>query len=215
MIETVLFDLDGTILDTNELIIESFIHVMEGKMDPPLTRERLIHQMGKPLAMQMRYFSGRGEQEPVDDLIREYRAYNLRRHDELVRPFPYVKEVLQSLKDSGIRLGVVTSKIRLTSDKGLTLCGIKDYMETIVTIEDVQHAKPHPEPVLEALKRMNAKPETALMVGDSPFDIESAHQAGVQAVGVAWSLKGAEVLSKYNPEYVIDDMRELLKIVQQ
>lgn len=165
MIKTVLFDLDGTILDTNELIIESFMHAMKGKSFRPLTREWLIQHMGKPLVTQLRYFSGRGEEEPVDDLMKVYRAYNLMRHDDLVRAFPGVKEVLQQLDDMGITMGVVTSKIRLTSEKGLALCGLKDYMKCIVTVEDVVHAKPHPEPIEQALRLLNAEPESTLMLG--------------------------------------------------
>ncbi|MFD2671014.1 pyrophosphatase PpaX [Marinicrinis sediminis] len=215
MINTVLFDLDGTILDTNELIIESFMHVMEGRSFKPLTRDWLIQHMGKPLNTQLRYFTNRAEEEDVEDLVKLYRTYNLERHDDLVRAFPHTLEVCEALKQQGVRMGVVTSKVRLTSEKGLRLCKLMDYMDTIVTVEDVQHPKPHPEPVLRALQEMNAEPGQTLMVGDSPYDIEAANRAGVRSVAVSWSLKDKELLQTFQPYTIIEDMNELLHLVNK
>lgn len=210
MMKTVLFDLDGTIIDTNELIIQSFLHVLQGQTPGFLTREHIIPHMGKPLEDQIRSFSGRDQ---VDDLITAYREYNMKRHDELVREFPYVREVLAMLHQHGIHMGIVTTKMRNTTAMGLKLCGLDKYMEAIVTLEDVKHPKPHPEPVLRAMGLLQAKPDTTIMVGDSPYDIEAANQAGVISVGVAWSLKGANHLRQFRPAHIIHDMRELIKIV--
>jgi pyrophosphatase PpaX len=210
MIHTILFDLDGTILDTNELIIQSFLHTFQGVTAEPVTREHIIPNMGRPLREQMVFFSGR---EEVDDLILKYREYNLRRHDELVTAFPYVPETMARLKAAGFKLGVVTSKIRKTTEMGLRLTGIFEHFDTIVTVEEVERAKPHPEGILKALQALGAEASEALMVGDSHYDIEAAHHAGVPSVGVSWSLKGIEYLKAYNPTYVIDDIRELLPIV--
>jgi len=209
MIRTVLFDLDGTILDTNELILRSFLHVLQGKTPKPLTREDIIPHMGGTLAEQMRYFSGR---EEVDDLIAGYREYNLAKHDELVREFPHVTEVLSQLKDRGIRLGVVTSKLRFTADLGLRHCNLDRWMDVVITADDVENPKPAPDPILLALRRLGEKPETAMMVGDSHFDLLAAKRAGVVSVAVAWSLKGTDVLRRYEPDFIINDMRELLDL---
>ena len=118
-------------------------------------------------------------------------------HDDLVKPFPHTHEVLEQLKAAGYRLGVVTTKIRMSTDKGLRLTGLYDYMEAIVTVDDVQNAKPHPEPVQRAIELLGGKPEETMMVGDSTVDMESALQAGAIPVGVAWSLKGEELLRKH------------------
>ncbi|MCZ8513905.1 pyrophosphatase PpaX [Paenibacillus filicis] len=209
MIETILFDLDGTILDTNELIIQSFLHTFEGITAEPLTREILIPNMGRPLIDQMRHFSGR---QDVDDLIAKYRAYNVQRHDEFVVEFPFVKETLTKLHEAGVKLGVVTSKVRLTTEMGLKLCGIFELFGTIVTVEDVVQPKPHQEGIERALKELGGDKASAIMVGDSHYDIEAAHNAGVISVAVAWSLKGTVYLKKYNPNYIIDDIREILPI---
>lgn len=209
MITTILFDLDGTIVDTNELIIASFLHSLQGQTLEPFTRDHIIPNMGKPLMEQMLMFTGKTE---VDDLIRIYREYNVRMHDELVREFPHVREVLAKLHANGIRMGVVTNKVRKTTEMGLKLFQLDRYMDTIVTVEDVSKAKPDPEGIQVALNRLNAKPEETLMVGDSQYDIQSGQNAGVKAAGVAWSMKGANFLRTFHPDYLLDDMRDLLDI---
>lgn len=209
---TVLFDLDGTIIDTNELIIQSFLHALEGVTEEPFTRERIIPHMGYPLAQQLRFFTGR---ERVDELEAKYRQFNLDKHDELVAEFPHVREVLAELRERGVRLGVVTNKARRTTMMGLKRCGLEPFMETVVTIDDVSRGKPDPEPVRLALQRLGAEPADALMVGDSQYDIIAGRDAGTATVGVAWSLKGEAHLRSFGPDYVIRNMRELLELVGQ
>ncbi|WP_246028018.1 pyrophosphatase PpaX [Paenibacillus xylaniclasticus] len=209
-IKTMLFDLDGTILDTNELIIQSFLHALDGYVEPGFGPEHIIPLMGQPLIKQLQHFSGL---EDVAHLHAKYREYNWKIHDQYVRLFPYVHEVLAALYQKGIQLGVVTTKIRMTTERGLTFTGLKDYISCMVSIEDVQHAKPHPEPVLRALELLGADPETTMMVGDSAVDIESANAAGVISVGVSWSLKGEQMLRNAGAQYVISDMRDLYQFV--
>ncbi|GGD98825.1 pyrophosphatase PpaX [Paenibacillus nasutitermitis] len=211
-IRTVLFDLDGTILDTNELIIHSFLHALQEIVPPPFSREHIIPSMGEPLHVQMQKFSG---QEDVSQLIAVYREVNLRMHDEYVKPFPGVKEVLANLHAAGIQIGIVTTKMRLTTERGLHYTGLYDYIhpDGIVTIDDVTHPKPHPEPVLMAVKALGADPATTIMVGDSIVDIQSAEAAGTISVGVAWSLKGEAVLTEYGARHIIHDMRDLYALV--
>lgn len=203
---TMLFDLDGTILDTNELIIRSFMEALKGTAPEGFCREDIIPSMGEPLEDQLRRFS---RLDDVSHLVAAYREVNLRLHDELVKPFLHVNEVLERLHRSGIRIGVVTTKMRLTTEKGLKFVGIRDYVDAIVTIDDVANPKPHPEPVQKALAQLGADPASALMVGDSTVDMRSAAAAGVTAVGVSWSLKGGQILRDAGADYVIDDMREL------
>ncbi|MCM3635784.1 MULTISPECIES: pyrophosphatase PpaX [Paenibacillus] len=208
--DTVLFDLDGTILDTNELIIASFLHALKGTVDEGFNREHIIPSMGAPLEDQMRRFSGL---EKVDHLIEAYREVNLRLHDEYVKLFDQVEDVLAILHRENIKLGVVTTKMRLTTDKGLAFTDIAKYMDVVITIDDVENAKPHPEPVLKAIEALGADPARTIMVGDSTMDIESGVQAGVTTVGVAWSLKGGQVLRDVGAHYVIQTMNELVDIV--
>jgi len=210
MIRTVLFDLDGTIVDTNELIVQSFLHSLEGQTPEPLTREVIIPNMGRPLVEQMQLFTGRDE---VEDVITKYRTFNVSKHDELVKEFPNVLTVMQKLHANGIKIGIVTSKIRLTTGMGLKLVGLDPYVSTIVTVEDVKEPKPSPEGILAALATLGSSKEEAMMVGDSHYDIEAAKNAGVTSVGVSWSWKGRSYLEEYKPDYLIDDAMELLPIV--
>lgn len=209
-IKTMLFDLDGTVLDTNELIIQSFIHALDGIVEPGFGAEHIIPSMGLPLVVQLQQFSGR---EDVADLLVKYREFNLRVHDEYVKAFPNVNEVLKTLHERGIQMGVVTTKMRLTTERGLKFVGIGEYMSSIVSIDDVKNAKPHPEPVLRAIQELGADPETTMMVGDSAVDMESAVAAGAIPVGVAWSLKGEQKLRASGAQHIIHDMRDLLKFV--
>lgn len=211
MFETVLFDLDGTIIDTNELIISSFLHVFDAKVPGPLTREQIIPHMGTTLEQQLRTFSG--DVEDVNSLVKAYRSFNKLHHDEMVKPFPYVNEVVGCLHRHGLTLGVVTTKIRPSTMMTLEKFDLERFMSAVVTMNDVEHPKPHPEPVLTAVERLGANPATTLMIGDSPVDIQSAKAAGVKAAAVAWSLKGEEKLMEYGPDYILRDMRDLYGII--
>jgi pyrophosphatase PpaX len=213
MIRTVLFDLDGTILDTNELIFRSFEYAWERKGWPMITREKLTPYMGGKLHDMFRETAGVTLDAEVDELIALYREYNWAHHDELVRGFPNAREVMAELRAAGIRMGVVTTKIRKTSEMGLALCEMAEFVEAIVSLDDVEHAKPHPEPVLKALIAMDADPATTIMVGDSSGDLLAARAAGVRSVAVGWSIKSKEDLMRCEPDYWIDDIRELLDIV--
>lgn len=205
-IRTMLFDLDGTILDTNELIIRSFLESLKGYVPEDFCRDHIIPSMGLTLTDQMKLFSGLGD---VEHLVKAYREVNLRLHDDLVTTFMHVNEVLEKLHGEGVQIGVVTTKMRLTTERGLRFVGIYDYIDAIVTIDDVTHPKPHPEPVQKAMALLGADPASTIMVGDSTVDIQSAVAAGAIGVGVAWSLKGGQILRDAGASYVIDDMREL------
>ncbi|GIO32757.1 MULTISPECIES: pyrophosphatase PpaX [Paenibacillus] len=212
MIDTVLFDLDGTIVDTNELIISSFMHVLEKHGLAPLTREEMIPKMGATLEQQLRHFSGLGD---ITALHKTYRSYNDEHHDAMVELFPHVEEVVRELHGKGIRLGVVTTKNKPGTIRVLDMFGLQKYMDAVITLNDVEHPKPHPEPVLKAVQLLGSDPARTLMVGDSPMDIQSAKAAGVLAAGVAWSLKGEKTLLEYKPDYILKDMHDLFSLVEQ
>ncbi|WIV19362.1 pyrophosphatase PpaX [Paenibacillus polygoni] len=212
MIKTVLFDLDGTIIDTNELIISSFIHVLNELGPGALSREEIIPHMGGTLEQQMQAFTGKPD---VAEYVTGYRAYNSVHHDDMVKPFPGVMDVVKKLHEQGIRMGVVTTKIRPSTLRVLEQFDLLKYMESIVTVSDVTHPKPHPEPVLTAVKQLQVDPSETLMVGDSPVDIQSAKAAGVKAAGVAWSLKGEAKLREYDPDYILHDMHDILTLTKK
>ncbi|WP_106496695.1 pyrophosphatase PpaX [Lentibacillus sp. Marseille-P4043] len=207
-IHTILFDLDGTLIDTNELIIASFKHTFDhyGKN---FTREKAIEFIGPPLKESFETV----DPSQADTMVETYRQHNLEHHDEYVTAFPFVIETLEHLREQGIQLGVVTTKMWDTVDKGLKLTGMDPFFETVITLDDVTHAKPHPEPIIKAMHDLNAKAESTLMVGDNSHDIEAGQNAGVQTAGVAWSLKGKEMLEAYHPTYMLNDIRDLFSIL--
>lgn len=206
MIRSVLFDLDGTTIDTNELIIVTLQHVLQQHCNLTLSREEVIAQMGGPLSDQMRHFSGRDD---VDDLVKAYREYNYARHDEMVTLFPGVLDAFRRLSAAGLKLGIVTNKGRTSTARVLKQFGLRPHVGSVVTIEDVERPKPHPEPMFKAMGELGVKPEETIMVGDSPFDLLSARDAGVRPIAVGWSLKPRELLVESGAWRIIETMDEL------
>ncbi|WP_018132070.1 pyrophosphatase PpaX [Effusibacillus pohliae] len=207
----ILFDLDGTLVDTNELILQSFEHTLEHYFPGRYSRQDVLPYMGEPLVKQ---FARWAPPEQVSELVQAYRKYNVENHDRLATIFPNVPEVLAELKAQGCRMAVVTNKMRLTAERGLRLFGLDRYLETVVTVEDTDQHKPHPAPLQIAIERLGGEPAGTLMVGDSPYDILAGQAAGTATCAVAWSLRGCEGLASYKPDYLIDEMRELLEIVR-
>lgn len=206
-IETILFDLDGTLIDTNELILESFRHTFN-YYGYQFTNDELLTFNGPPL---IDTFSSLDKYK-ADEMISTYREHNLAHHNDYVRLFPNVKETLEKLSKSNLKLGIVSTKMRTGVNLGLKVTGLEDFFEHIITIDDVHNAKPHPEPVLKGMNRLGGNPDTTLMVGDNYHDIEAGKNAGVHTAGVAWSGKGKEFLQQFKPTFMLDDMNDLLGI---
>ncbi|WP_249871292.1 pyrophosphatase PpaX [Oceanobacillus saliphilus] len=206
-IRTILFDLDGTLIDTNELIRASFQHTFN-HYNLTFTPEEILEFNGPPLIETFK----RIDSKRADRMIATYREHNLSEHDNYVTAFPEVVETVMQLQEHHLKLGIVTTKMSPTVHMGLKLTGLDSFFSTIIALEDVTHAKPHPEPVLKAMLALNADPQTTLMVGDNYHDIESGKNAGIQTAGVAWSQKGKERLMEYNPTYMLEQMTDLLTI---
>lgn len=207
--ETVLFDLDGTLIDTNELIIASFTHTIEKYADRPYTREEIIDFIGPPLIDSFQKVNP----DLVEEMMATYREHNYAHHEQYVEAYPTVVETINKLKQAGLKLGIVTTKLSDTAKLGLKITGMDQLFDVLIGLDDVENAKPHPEPILKAMNLLHANPMTTLMVGDNYHDIEAGHNAGVKTAGVAWSLKGRKVLEKHDPDYMLEEMRDLLTIV--
>lgn len=212
--ETVLFDLDGTLLDTNELILSSFLYTLEHFCpEKAFTRKEIVLLMGKPLSDMFEELYSEASKEVIDEMVAHYREHNIRTHDEVVSIFPHVQDVIQKLAENGVKMGIVTTKQRNTVEMGLKLFGLDKYMETVVTIQDVEHPKPHPEPVQKAMAHLGALPDGTLMIGDSRYDIESGQRAGIDTAGVCWTMKGEDYLRQFSPTYMLKSMLDLYDIV--
>lgn len=208
-INTVLFDLDGTLINTNDLIIESFLHTLNLYYPNQYGRDDVLPFLGPTLHETF------VKMDPmrVDEMISTYRTFNHDHHDRLVTQFETVYETVQALHEKGFKLGIVTTKIRNTVNMGLELTGLGKFFETVVTLDDVKNAKPHPEPVLLALEKLNASPEEAIMVGDNYHDIDAGKAAGTKTAGVAWTIKGAAYLEGFQPDYMLNKMSDLLSVL--
>jgi pyrophosphatase PpaX len=208
-ITTILFDLDGTLIDTNELIISTYLHTLEKYYPSTYQREDVLPFIGPTLHESF----GGIDPDRVEEMIVEYRAYNLANHDELVEEFAGVKETVQTLMEKGYKLGIVTTKLHETVLKGLRLMELEAYFEVIVALDHVEKAKPDPEPIFKALAQLDSTPGEAIMVGDNFHDILAGKNAGTKTAGVAWSLKGRDFLAKFEPDYMLENMADLLTIL--
>ena len=201
-LDVFLFDLDGTLIDSIELIRRSLVHTLASHGLPALTREEWLDGLGTPLSAQFRRYTT--DPRRIDELVRTYRTWNLAHHDALVRPFEGVRESLESLADSGGRLGVVTSKQRASARRSLERCGLDDLFEVLVGADDVDQGKPAPDPVLLALERLGARAERAVYVGDSPHDITAGRDAGTRTAAVLWGSLSRAELEPHKPDVWID-----------
>lgn len=208
-IDTLLFDLDGTLIDTNELIISSFMHTLEKYYPGKYKREDALAFIGPTL---YETFSSM-DKERTQEMIEEYRKYNHEQHDLLVKEFDGVFETIRSLHEMGYKLGIVTTKVRSTVNMGLKLTHLDQFFEVVVTLDDVKNAKPDPEPIMLALQQLNSNPENAIMVGDNSHDILGGKNAGTKTAGVAWAIKGKEYLAQFQPDFMLEHPGDLFDII--
>lgn len=209
--KALLFDFDGTLLDTNELILQTFMHVLEERFPGQYSPKDCMNFMGPSLKETFEQLTP----NEVEEMIAKYRQWNEAHHDELVKEFDGVIPTLEQLKEQGIRLAIVSTKRNETIEKGLNLMGAKHLFEFWIGTDDVKRVKPDPEPVLLALERLGVSKEDAMMIGDNYHDIQAGKNAGVKTAGVAWSLKGEEFLQQFNPDYMLHHMSDLLTIVKE
>lgn len=178
----VLFDLDGTLIDSTDLILDSYAYVYRahGRV---MSREQVVADLGMPLSDTLgRYFHG----DELKAATSTYLEYNLARHDDGVRNMAGIVELVRRLRSGGSRLAVVTSKLRETAVRGLALCRLDGLFEHVVAKEDTRRHKPDSEPLIYALALMQIEAGEAAYVGDSPLDVEAADGAGVRSIAALW-----------------------------
>lgn len=182
-VKALLFDFDGTLLNTNDLIIQTFMHVLNERFPGQYSPKDCLKFIGPSLKQTFSDIAP-GEE---DALMAKYRAWNIEHHDELVTQYPNVVSTLEQLKELGIRLAIVSTKRNDMIDRGLSVLGAAQLFDVRIGTDDVKNVKPDPEPVLLALERLGVDKEDAIMIGDNSHDIEAGHHAGVRA---AWCCLG-------------------------
>ena len=196
---TVLFDLDGTLLDTNKLILDSFHYAFSNLYNKVPEEAILTSFFGMTLTEAFKKMADK--ESDVEKLITSFRDFNLANHDDYVRLFPGVEETFIILKDNNYKIGVVTSKLNQTARRGLDLFDLSKYVDAFIGADDTVIHKPDPYPVLECLRKIGSKAENSLMVGDSPHDITAGNKSGCKTVFVNYSLV------KIDPDSLGSDFR--------
>jgi len=198
-LNTFLFDLDGTLIDSIELILRSYRHTMKVHrgVEPP--DDVWMAGLGTPLWVQFREWSR--DEDEIRAMVATYRDYNLTHHDALVRPYDGVVERVRGMHARGGRMGLVTSKMRHGALRGLDVAGLADVFDAVVGSDDVTQPKPHPEPVLKAIGLLGADPSGTVFIGDSRHDIECGRAAGVRTAAVLWGPFDRSHLEDLRPDY--------------
>ncbi len=205
----VLFDLDGTLADTTELILACYRHTMRTHLGEERPDEEWLEWIGTPLRDQLRIFAR--EEAEVPAMVKTYVAYQETIHDRMARAFPGVVEIVEALGRAGTPAAIVTSKGRVMGRRTLRCCGLQEtHFAAHVFADDVTRGKPDPEPVLLALERLAAaEPGRVLFVGDSPHDVAAGRAAGVRTAAALWGAVRAESLLEARPDYVVERVEEL------
>ncbi len=207
-ISTLIFDLDGTLVDTTELILHAFRESFRLAGISAPSDQDLLAQIGRPLIRQMADFSP----HRAEELLALYQKAYEKSHDELACSIPGVKEALEELQRRGYALGIATSKRDFTTRRALEFFDLIPIFSVVITANDTTRHKPDPDPLYEAMRRLEAGQAETSYIGDSPHDLKSAHAAGVAAGAVRWSPFEREVLEAEEPDYWIDEPGSLLEL---
>jgi pyrophosphatase PpaX len=210
-IRTVLFDLDGTLIDSLRLILDSYHHTLAQHGFPARTDTEWLKGVGTPLRVQLAEWQD--DPGTLEAMIATYREYNLEHHDRMVTVYPGVLDAVREIKALGLQTGLVTSKNRHGALRGLSLVGLEALMDMLVCADEVTNPKPHPEPVLKAVSLLGAYPATTVYVGDSVHDMNSGRAAGVLTAAALWGPFSRDQLEPTKPDYWLETPADLVRLV--
>jgi pyrophosphatase PpaX len=208
---TILFDFDGTLVDSIELILESYRHTLRVHRGHTPGDDVWLEGLGTPLRVQFRHFTE--DPDEIQAMIATYRDWNLANHDRMVRAYPGAVEAVKALHASGARLGIVTSKNLHGLKMGLELCGFDGLFDAFVTSDSLEASKPDPAPVLAAIEQLGGAAERTLMVGDSPHDIAAGRDAGTSTAACLWGPFPRERLTLERPDHWLSTFPDLLALL--
>lgn len=214
-ISAVLFDFDGTLMDTNDIILKSWQHTFRHVLGREEDEEVLLNTFGEPLALTMQNFFG-VEGEALQECMDIYRSFQKDTFLDSIALFPGITEMLQELKDAGFTLALVTSRLKETTLQGVEKFGLAPYFDVIVTANDCTKHKPDPQPINITLEKLGISPEEAVMLGDTVMDMGCARNAGVISVLVGWSaaLPEHKITPEDRPDHIIRSADALLPLLE-
>jgi pyrophosphatase PpaX len=213
MYKGVLFDNDGTLVDTYDLILASMRHGTKTVLGHTFPDDVLMRKVGQPLAVQMCDFTD--DPDLQSEILRVYREYNHAVHDQVVKAFPGVKEGLAELRRHGYALGVVTSKMHALAWRGLEITGLAPYLDCCIGADDCVRYKPEAEPVERGAAALGLEPANCLYVGDAPYDIQSGNAAGAGTVAALWGMFSADELRADSPDYECATFADLVAFLTE
>ena len=212
-VPTILFDLDGTLVDSIELIVAAAMNAFASRTGPAPSEAEIRNTIGRPLPTTFGPWLVDDDDLPY--LIAKYREYQLEHHDRLTTPYEGIVDAVVGLDAVGCPMGIVTSKVGFMAERALVHTGLAQYMRCVIASDSTEKHKPDPEPVLLALKRLGCAPGDALFVGDSPYDMQAARAAGVHALGVAWGAFSVHTLQNAGAESILHRPVELLPYIRR
>jgi pyrophosphatase PpaX len=211
-IKAVLFDLDGTLVDSSEAIIKAVEKALESK-GLTCNRAKVARMIGLPLENIFGVLASNLSEQEIWQLVHEYRKYYMAHHLENTTIHPSAQMVLRKLKAKGFKLGIITTKYREPVMDVLSHFGIAELFDVVVTGYEVIKHKPAPDIVLEAAKRLRVDPKQCVVVGDSPLDVQAGKQAGTFTIAVLSTTYTRKQLESTKPTIVIEEFEEILNIL--
>jgi len=215
MYKVFIFDFDGTVGDSTACIIASYRATFaKHKLAAP-SSEMIVSTMGLVLPEVLRILLPGQSDELYESLAKGYRSAYLGLLPANTRLYEGMDNLLHSLTTRGAICTIATSKITTVAELSCEHLGIRQYFKLIVGSDKVEQHKPHPDTVLYTLKQLNISTGEAVVIGDSTFDLEMAHAAGVACIGVSWGAHGGEELLTAKPLAVVDRPSELLEYIPE
>ncbi|MEY8561982.1 HAD-IA family hydrolase [Eggerthellaceae bacterium 3-80] len=208
-----LFDLDGTLLDTHDIILSSMRYVINDISGQNLGDEVLMRGVGTPLFDQMLFFA-QGDSEKARELTEAYREHNKAVHDQQIKSFPDTISALKRFSALNLPMGIVTSKRHALAKRGLDMTGLSPYFSVLIGSDDTDLHKPNPAPVLYGCDLLKLDPTQVLYIGDSPFDIKAGSGAGCQTIAALWGMFSEDELRAQNPTYTCAHLSDLADVLE-
>lgn len=206
-----LFDLDGTLINTIDLIIDCFHHSLHYAGGVKITREEICSHVGLPLKEQFKIYLGHLKDVDYEEVMQKHLDYQLKHWPGKVFVYKGVTEVLDKLKKNECRLAVVTSRRIKTAELYMKALGLYDYFEYLITPELTPTHKPNPEPAFYAIRQLQVSPQETLFIGDSTFDIECGHRAGLATAFAQWGGHNHGAFT-HQPTYILSEPKDIFKI---
>ena len=212
-LDTILFDLDGTLIDTNDIIVRSFRSTFDRHFPDVLVTDEDIHSFIGP-TLQQTFSNYTKDPFLIQDMIDSYREFYVEYEVGNFNIYPDVLEVVTDLKEKGYNLGILTSKFKVAAWPSFTHYGLENIFDAFTALDDVEYPKPHANAVETALKNF-PNHQKAIMIGDNQGDVLAGKNAGIYSAGVAWCLKGPKHLEEVNPDFMLKDMKDIYRVIQE